>query len=125
VRTFVVEDFDEIIEAGLLLKKVGNGGFGRFFFQGEMHAFMAAVLMRMTGLDAFNADAQAEPPHRELAQMEQGVSGSEGYAFITADVGGQAAVFKKPLKHCESVVFLYPASTANANPSSKFGTNFV
>jgi hypothetical protein len=28
-----------------------------------------------------------------------------GTLVITADVGGQAALFKKPLKHCESVVF--------------------
>src|SRR6478672_4689743 len=31
--------------------------------------------------------------------------GSEGHAVVTADVGGQAALLKKPLKHSESVIF--------------------
>src|SRR5713101_6299846 len=70
-----------------------------------MHAFMAAVLLRMAGLDPFNANTQPEPPDRELTQVEQSVGGSEGNAVIAADVGGQAALLKKPLKHGKSVVF--------------------
>src|SRR5262249_13805996 len=73
--------------------------------QSEVHAFVTAVLLGMARLDAFDADAQAEPPDRQLAQVEQGVCGSEGHAIIAADVGGQAAFFKKPLKHSESVIF--------------------
>jgi hypothetical protein len=38
--------------------------------------------------------------------MEQGVCGSEGHAVVAADVGGQATIFKQPLKYSESVVFL-------------------
>ena len=59
VRTFVVENIDELVEAGLLLQKIGCGGFGGFFFQGQMHAFVAAVLLRMAWLDAFYTNAQA------------------------------------------------------------------
>ena len=33
------------------------------------------------------------------------MSGSEGNAVVAADVGGQAALLKKPLKHSKSVVF--------------------
>jgi hypothetical protein len=33
------------------------------------------------------------------------VRGSEGHTIVAADVGGQAALFKKPLKYSESVVF--------------------
>src|SRR6266404_1255722 len=70
-----------------------------------MHAFMAAILLRMARLDAFDANTQPEPPDRELAQVEQGVGGSEGNAVIAADVGRQAALLKKPFKHGKSVVF--------------------
>ena len=59
----------------------------------------------MARLDAFDADAQPEPPDRKLAQVEQRVSRSEGHAVIAADVGRQAALLKKPLKHCKSVLF--------------------
>ncbi|MGB7497347.1 MAG: hypothetical protein WBQ61_12140 [Candidatus Acidiferrum sp.] len=53
MRTLVVEDFDELVEAGLLLQEIAGSRLGGFFFEREMHAFMAAVLLRMTGLDAF------------------------------------------------------------------------
>jgi hypothetical protein len=36
--TFVVEDLDKIVEAGLLLKEVCGSGLGGFFLQSEMHA---------------------------------------------------------------------------------------
>jgi len=61
----------------------------------------------MAGLNAFDADAQAQPPHRKLAQIEQSVSRSEGHAVVTANVGGQAALFKKPFKHSKKCSFLW------------------
>jgi len=70
-----------------------------------MHAFMAAVLLGMAGLDSFNANPQPEPPDCQLAQVKQGVGGSERNAVVTADVGRQAALLKKPLKHRKSVIF--------------------
>jgi hypothetical protein len=54
---------------------------------------MTPVLLRMAGLDALNTDPQAEPPHRELAQVEQRMCGSERHTVIAADVGGQATLF--------------------------------
>ena len=54
-------------------------------------------MLGMAGLDAFDADTQPKPPYRELAQVEQGVGGSEGHTVVTADVDGQAAVLEKPL----------------------------
>src|SRR6266851_8612624 len=70
-----------------------------------MHALVAAILLGMAGLDPFNAHPQPEPPDREFAQVEQGMRGSERNAVVAADVGRQAALLKKPLKHCKSVVF--------------------
>jgi len=78
---------------------------GGFFFQREMHAFVTAILLGMAWLDPFDADAEPEPPNRQLAQVEESVSGSERNTVIAADVGGQAALLKKPFKHGESVVF--------------------
>jgi hypothetical protein len=74
------------------LTEVGRGGFGGFFLQGQMHAFMAAVLLRVTRLDAFNADAQPEPSDRKLAQVEQVGGGSERHTVIAANVGRRAAL---------------------------------
>ena len=104
MRTLVVEDLDELVEAGLL-QKVLTRGLGGFFFQGEMHPFMAAILLRVSGLDPFDTDSEPEPPDRELAQIKQGVGGREGHAVIAADVRRQATILKKPLKHGESAVF--------------------
>src|ERR1700682_2056034 len=70
-----------------------------------MHAFVTAILLGMAWLDPFDADAEPEPPNRQLAQVEESVSGSERNTVIAADVGGQAALLKKPFKHDESVVF--------------------
>src|SRR5215831_16750841 len=66
-----------------------------------MHAFMAAVLLGVARLNPLDANTKPEPPDRELAQIKQGMGGSEGHAVIAADVGRQAALLKKPLKHSE------------------------
>ena len=105
MRTLAIKNFHEIVEASLLLQEVGSRWFSSFFLQGEMHAFVTAILLRVARPDAFNTDAQAQPPNRELAEMKQSVSGSEGHAVVAADVGGQAALLKPPLKHSKSVVF--------------------
>jgi hypothetical protein len=59
VRALVVEDVDELVKARLLLREVGGGRLGGFFLQREVQAFMTAVLLRMAGLDAFDANAEA------------------------------------------------------------------
>src|SRR6266536_3284339 len=79
----------------LLLKKIAGRRLGGLFLQGQMHALMAAVLLGVARLNPLDANTEPEPPDRELAQIKQGVRGSEGHA----------ALLKKPLKHSESVVF--------------------
>src|SRR6266853_4972057 len=63
-------------------------------FECEVHAFMPAILLRMTGLDAFDGDAQAQPPDRERGEVEQRGGRGEGHAVVRADASGQAALFK-------------------------------
>jgi len=66
--------------------------------------FMAAILLGMTGLDPFDANAQPEPPDGEFAEVEQGMGRSEGHAVIAGDVARQAALLEKPLKYSESIL---------------------
>ncbi len=66
VGSFSVEFDEEVIEAGLLLKAVHARRPGGFLLQGEMHALMAPVLLRVARLDALDGDAEPEPPDGEL-----------------------------------------------------------
>ena len=54
VRAFGVELAHEGIEPGLLLQTVETGRAGSLLLQGQVHALMAAVLLRMAGLDALD-----------------------------------------------------------------------
>src|SRR6266850_8027128 len=58
----VVELFEKIIEFALLLQAVPARGARGLRFEREVHAFMPAILLRMPMLDAFDGDAQAQPP---------------------------------------------------------------
>src|SRR5271166_3858331 len=82
VRPFLVEFPYEIVEAGLLLKAVHAWRPGGLFLQGEMHALVATVLLRMTWFDALDRDAEPEPPDGEFGEVEQGIRASEGDAVI-------------------------------------------
>ena len=59
----------------------------------------------MAGLDPFDATAEAQPPDRKLAQVEQDMRRGKGHTVVAADVGGQAALLEQPLKRSKSVVF--------------------
>ncbi|MGB9069909.1 MAG: hypothetical protein WCC21_15170 [Candidatus Acidiferrales bacterium] len=88
VRAFVVEDLDEVIELGLLLQEIQTRWFSRFFFQGQMHALMTAVLLGMARLDPF--DAEPEPPDRQFGQITQGLGGSEGTSLSLRMLAGRS-----------------------------------
>src|SRR5579859_2223609 len=94
VRAFGVEDVEKGIKASLLLKEVGGRGLGGFFLQREVHAFMTAVLVGLAGLDAFDANAEAEPPDGQPAQVKEGVGGRERDAIIASDVSREPALFE-------------------------------
>lgn len=71
MRTLPVEDLHELVEAGLLLEELGGRRLGGLFFQGEMHAFVAAIVLRMARLDALNGNAEVKPPDGKFAEVEQ------------------------------------------------------
>jgi hypothetical protein len=45
-----------------------------------VHTLVAAVSVRLAGLDALNRDAEPEPPDRELGDIEQSIRTGEGDA---------------------------------------------
>jgi hypothetical protein len=94
----VIELAHEIIEARLLLETIEAWRACGFLLQGEVHALVAAVLLRPAGLDAFDSNAEAQPPHRQLGQIEQRIWTGEGNTVIGADRQRQAALTKQPFE---------------------------
>ena len=103
---FVVVAREEGIEAGLLVEEVGGRGPGGFGLQGQMHPLVAAVLLGVARLDAFDGDAEPSPPHRQPAQPIEGVRAGEGNAIVGSDGPRQAKVLEGPFKHDEGIAFL-------------------
>ena len=62
MRAFGVVFPDEVIEAHLLLQVIFAGRPGGFLLQGQVHALMPAILLRMAWLDAFDGNAEPQPP---------------------------------------------------------------
>ncbi len=59
-----------------------------------MDAFVAAILLRLTGFDEFREDAHANPPGGERGETDKGVRG-EGNAVVGADPIGEAIFFEQ------------------------------
>src|SRR3954451_21101461 len=70
-----------------------------------MHAFVAAVLLRVAGLDALDLDAKAEPQNRELREIEEGIWTGKRHTIIGTDGLGQAELPEGSLKHRKGVSF--------------------
>ena len=64
-----------------------------------MHALETAILLRPSGADALDGDAQSEPPHGQLGEMKQAVRG-EGQTVVAADGVRQAAFEEEPFESC-------------------------
>jgi hypothetical protein len=67
VRPFVVELVDEVVEARLLLQAV-HAGRASGLLAGEVQALVTAILLGLSRFDALDADAEAEPPNRQLGE---------------------------------------------------------
>src|SRR5437762_7082159 len=99
----LVEGGDELIETRLLLQEVLGGRLGGLLLERQMHALMAAVLLRVARLDAFDVDPQPQPPHRQAGEAEEGVGAGKGSSVIGANRCRQAEVLKSPFKYGKSV----------------------
>ena len=61
----------KIEKSPLLLAKAGARRRSGLCFQGEMEAFVTAILLRCAKVDAFGANPRANPPNRQPAQTGQ------------------------------------------------------
>jgi hypothetical protein len=93
-----VELLPEGVEARLLLQAVQAGRAGGLLLEREMHALVTAILLWMAGLDALDRNAQAQPPNRELGEVEQGVGAGKRDAIVGANSRGQAALLEELLE---------------------------
>jgi hypothetical protein len=114
VWPLVVVALDEVVELGLLLQEVAAGRLGGLHLQGQMHALVAAVLLRTARFDAFDLDSEPEPPDGELGEIEERVGTGEGNAIIGADGLGQAELLENGLEHREGIGFLSGESASQA-----------
>ena len=117
VRSFAVEFAHEIVEAGRLLQAVHAGRAG-LFLQDEVHALMAAVLLRIPWLGALDIDAEP-PPDGELRQVEQCIRAGEGNAGDRDGPSGTGAAgreFKRRSDFAAGLGFTPPRSRGRRLP---------
>jgi hypothetical protein len=69
-------------EMDLLLQEIGTGRFGGLQLQGQVHAFVAAVLLRVARFDALDGDAEPEPPDRQPGKIEESIGACEGHPVV-------------------------------------------
>src|SRR5580658_10060189 len=93
VRPFLVKFLPPQIQ-GLL--------FRRLWFQLPpnipVHAFMAAIVLRVSGTPAFQINPQRHPPNRKPAQTKERLRVRKGRAVVTANGFRQSVARKQPLK---------------------------
>src|ERR1700745_690973 len=104
VWPFGVEFPDKVVETGLLLQAVHSGRSGCFFLQREMHALVAAVLLRVARPDALDGDAEPQPPHREFGEIEEAVRTGERHAIVGPDRPGPATPLEELLEGSDDKV---------------------
>ena len=59
-----------------------------------MQAFVASVLLGVSGLDAFDMDTEAQPPDGESAESEQGMGEAKGVPLSVRIAPGSPKVLK-------------------------------
>lgn len=84
VRALIVVLLDKVIELRLLLQEVLAWRLGRFLLQREMHAFMPAILLRLSRLDTFKGGLAASHHTESLLKPKNAVVLAEGHAIVGA-----------------------------------------
>ena len=94
MRSLRIELVDERVEACLLLQNVHAWRAGGLVLERKMHALVTAVLLRLSGFDSLDLDAEPEPPDREFGEIEKCIGTCEGHPVVRADGCRQAALDK-------------------------------
>jgi hypothetical protein len=95
-----IEVLDEGVELGLLLQDVLVGRSGGFLLQGQVHAFMASVLLGMSGTNAFDRDAH----HTEsLERLNRPLGEAKGTPLSERMAKGQPLSLKRRSKAINAV----------------------
>lgn len=84
VRALFVEDATEAVESALLQEERVLGRRSGLAFQGEVHTFVAPVLLRLPRLDPLGPDPEADPPDGQLGKPAGGRR-CEGRSVIGAN----------------------------------------
>jgi hypothetical protein len=78
MRSLLFEFAHESTKTRLLLEDVAAGRAVRLLLEGQMHALMAAILLRVAGPDALEGGAQPQPPDRRFREIAEAVWAGEG-----------------------------------------------
>src|SRR6516162_8180356 len=95
-----------------------------FLLQCLMHAFVAAVLLRLAWLDPFVPDAQSQPQHRELTQS-CGCSTGEGTSVVSANRFRQSELAKGGFEYRPGVLAVGSLYGTTTQPVSTAGSVIV
>src|SRR5439155_1453803 len=98
MRALLVVALDEGIEARLLLEHVRLGRPRRLSLQREMHPLVPAVLLGLARLDALDANAEPQPPHRQFAQPVERMPRRKGHPVVGANRTWEPEVLERPLE---------------------------
>src|SRR5690349_15845422 len=98
MRSFMVELLPEVIELHLLRSHGMARWSRRLCLERAMHALMAAVLLRIAGLDQLRQHAQSYPPGRESGESCQRVGG-EGHTVVGSDQLWQSVLVEQTREH--------------------------
>ena len=72
------------------------------------------VLLRAAWLDAFDLDAEPEPPHRELGEIEKRIGAGEGHAVVGGMALGRPNSLKTRSKTVKAKASLLVESASQA-----------
>jgi hypothetical protein len=120
VGALEVEGLPKGIERPLLSPEARLGRKGGVFLQGAVHALVAAILLRLAGLDELRGDPEGDPPDGETGETAQGVGG-EGSSVVGADPVGEAVLAEEVLETAACQLGIDALETAALEEETRVG----